>query len=615
MSPGGAAKQFFERRILLQLLLFAAAFSIRAWHVLSLQGDEIYGRPVVDALSYHKMAAALACGEPTPEPLFWQPVFYPIWLSLVYRLFGVAPLAARLIQAAIGSAVCALMPAAGRAWGENRAGWIAGVICAFCGPLIFYETDLMPEGWAVVLLAVFLCFVAPSTASPASFLLAGIAAGLEVANRPIVLPAMMVVWCGSLILMRSMRRIPRGRVAACLGCSAAGFALVAGALALAKGQCAGRAGILPDNGGINFYLANNENWRQTACARPGAEWNRILRFARENGAVSVAERDIFFRRKAWEYFRASPMLFLKGIAIRLHMFLCGREIPRNVDLYEYRVASPPLAALAWRIGGFGFPFGVLWPLAAAGAVVAFRRVGFPFAAMAMAFATGAAFFPAAGRYRIMIAPAVAVMAAVGAEEIARAIRERFARRVACGLSVFAVVFLLSAFPAHLPEERSPEFFRAELMRLAGLEKFESGAGDFGESLFRRAADLAPDDAETLNYLACALARMGRKYEALGFAKRAVAVSPDEPACLANLANLLMAGGRPAEAEVLLLRAITLDHGTAELRINLGLCLAKQGRYAEAIEQFEEGLRLCPGHPLASRFLAAAREEAGTPRPR
>jgi tetratricopeptide (TPR) repeat protein len=100
----------------------------------------------------------------------------------------------------------------------------------------------------------------------------------------------------------------------------------------------------------------------------------------------------------------------------------ARELPRNEDLSVVRSQSPVLWALTAGPGGFALPYALLWPLAAAGAVVLWRqgrakeqgaRAALPVAGAAVMLAAPCLVFFVTGRYRAPLAPVLCVLAALG----------------------------------------------------------------------------------------------------------------------------------------------------------------------------------------------------------
>ena len=91
----------------LLLGVFALAWLVRFVVLVQLSDHPSFRMPLVDAGEYHTLAARLATGQGRVEQLSWQPWFYPVILSWLYRLTGVSVWAAKLLQITAGAATCA----------------------------------------------------------------------------------------------------------------------------------------------------------------------------------------------------------------------------------------------------------------------------------------------------------------------------------------------------------------------------------------------------------------------------------------------------------------------------------------------------------------------------
>lgn len=114
-----------------------------------------------------------------------------------------------------------------------------------------------------------------------------------------------------------------------------------------------------------------------------------------------------------------------------------------------------------------------------------------------------------------------------------------------------------------------------------------------ETWLRKALELDPEDANTLNYLGYMWADLGVKLdEALALIEKAVALEPNNPAYLDSLAWVLFKLGRAADALPHQQRAIALmDEPDATLLDHLGDMLEALGRRIEAGAAWRRALDL------------------------
>jgi len=113
-----------------------------------------------------------------------------------------------------------------------------------------------------------------------------------------------------------------------------------------------------------------------------------------------------------------------------------------------------------------------------------------------------------------------------------------------------------------------------------------------------------------NNLAEALARAGRRIEAIPLLEQALRLRSENPEAENNLGDDLRALGQPQDAIPHLRRAVQLRPDYAEAHNNLGIALIMTGQIADGITEFRTALRLKPNFPLAHYNLGLAEADAG-----
>ncbi len=114
-----------------------------------------------------------------------------------------------------------------------------------------------------------------------------------------------------------------------------------------------------------------------------------------------------------------------------------------------------------------------------------------------------------------------------------------------------------------------------------------------ERHYRRALELAPDDAATHRKLADLLAASGSPSEALDHYARAVESEPEDAGTRFNYGNALHAAGRLDQAAAQYRHAVTLEDDFADAHNNLAALLLQRGDVDEAIVHLRETLRVQP----------------------
>jgi tetratricopeptide (TPR) repeat protein len=159
-----------------------------------------------------------------------------------------------------------------------------------------------------------------------------------------------------------------------------------------------------------------------------------------------------------------------------------------------------------------------------------------------------------------------------------------------------------AYPALIRVERARGDLQAALRAAVRL----AAARPDGRSLDLRAQVLA--DLGRLE--GSARAQSGRREEAIDTYRRAVMLEPDNAPALAELARLLLEAGQPEEAIDHARRAVRAQPGLQAAQVNLAAAYLKLGRDREAEEAAREELRRRPRSPQGLTNLALVRQLRG-----
>jgi len=554
------------------LAVFLVAVCIRMLYLLESTRNPTFYVPIVDSSGYDLIARNLVSGSSMSEKFFWQPPLYPLFLSLIYLLSNSSILAAKLVQLIVGCFTAMLAYRLGARLFGAGAGLAAGIITAVYMPLVFLEGELLAAGWAafwsVSLVLLFLKVTDKPTAP--SCIVLGSCGALSITTRPEFLPffAAGCLW----LAVRALReKTFFSSFAPKFAMVFAGFLLPAIPIAMAGYRATGRVTILPVAGGINFYIGNNPNYSQTIVIRPGAEWRKLFELPLKEGVRDLRKQDEWFLKKTKQYIIHHPFSFAAGLCRKTLQFLSSREIPRNLDVYLFRKWSPLLTVGVWKTGRFGFPFGLLLPLAVCGVIYCCRKVPAPVwlylffypAAVILVFVTS--------RYRTPAVPVIAVLAGGGCIAIKTAIESKQWRQL---LAVGAVCLACAAIamPPTAPEETLN--YEPELYYGLGQSFEKQGRTEEAIAAYSKAISLKPDYLEAHSFLGNLYFRLDRLDLAEKHYRRAVEAAPSDAIAISNLA----------------------------------LCLKKQGRIDEAIKYYQMAILVDPQYVPALQALREASAE-------
>ena len=393
-------------------LVFALALALRVAYIFEADASPLFEHPAVDAKTYTHHAQRLAAGNwlGVGEGPFWQPPLYPYFLGVVKVLFPESFFyAVRFAQALLGALVCAMSWWIGRALFNPAVGLLAGIGAALCGPLIFFDGELLPASLAafVDLLALVVLLRVWRRPSRWGFLGAGAAFGVGALAVPTVLTFAVAV--PIVLLWRAPRRQGLGWA----GAFALGVVLAIAPVAWRNWAIGGDGVGISYNAGINLYIGNNPDYAETVAIRPGWEWDELVTQPARAGIERPSAKSAYFAERAWGYIKGDPTGWLGLMGHKLGAFWHGDERGRNQPIYFWRTYSNVLSASLWK-AGIAFPFGLVAPLALWGMLLSLRRIGPTWPLLyVLSYCLGVVAFFVAARYRVPVLPVLLVFAAYG----------------------------------------------------------------------------------------------------------------------------------------------------------------------------------------------------------
>ncbi len=170
-------------------LIFVVALAIRLIPVL-LTMD--IGIALDDMFQYDTLAESIRLGKGYTwyggMPTAFRAPLYPLFLAIVYALFGHRFLAVRIIQAVIGAALPLMVYVLGRRLFNDRVARAASWVTVFYPMFLFYPLALVTENlfFLLVPLTVLYLLKAIQTAHRVYYLLAGLLLGLSILTRSVM---------------------------------------------------------------------------------------------------------------------------------------------------------------------------------------------------------------------------------------------------------------------------------------------------------------------------------------------------------------------------------------------------------------------------------------------
>ncbi|NJN64035.1 MAG: hypothetical protein HC882_03595 [Acidobacteria bacterium] len=558
------------------ILPAAVAALLRAAHLaFDAASDPLFTQPVVDSWFHaHQALQIIEKGwllEGTGA--FYKGPLYSYVLAVLYSILGFSAgtVAARVLSAVAGSATAALVSMIAERVHGRRAGTIAGLVVAFYGPAIYFDTTLLLEPLVCAALAYAAWHLVGATMTSAperSLAIAGLLLGIGSLIRTNVLIA--AVFVAGWAAWHASRRAWTGVNALRAGALVLIPAMLAIAPATLRNTFVAKDPVLISwNGGINLFMGNDPAFDQRSGNwHPDQSWTRLYDAPQTLGLERGADHQRFFIGQTLRAALDRPATTARVVASKVFWFLAPYEISNNRRLGEARARSPLLAVLMYESRALYLPFAFILPAIVIG-IAALARVErerlMPVMLIAVAVALAPVLFFNTARFRLPFVLLLLAPATIGW----------------LGLAT-----------------------RHGARRLALLAGTCVALGFFSSLVTTRALDpppmLPPSDTSNLALVAD---REGRTADVLEFAFRAVDEEPHDPMARIRLADALRSQRRCEEARVHYEHVESDSALDTEWRLaasrSLARCLVLMGHPDDAVVRYSRILDASPDWPTTS----------------
>ncbi len=374
--------------------------------------------PTIDALYHHIWAQQIASGDILGGGPYFRAPLYPFFLGLIYSICGVNFSAVILLQHLIGVLSVPLVFIIARKYFSRFVGYFAAVLTAINGVLIYFESQLLLDFLTVLfmLLFIYLLILAQEKNKSKLYFAAGLIAGLFAITRPNILAVIPLVCVWIFLIDSNLKHKLTHSLLLIIGASILILPVTARNIIVGGDNV-----LISSQGGINFYIGNNEQADGFTALLPGfgntwqysdAEFEAANNTGKEIGSIKPSEVSAYYYHKSYAYIFARPIDFAKLMVKKLYLFWNYFEISNNNNLYF----------LTDYIGMSFIPmflFAIISPLGFIGGILCFfkdRRFWiFPIVIFGYMF-TVIAFF-VTGRFRIPVVPLLSITAGFTLYEI------------------------------------------------------------------------------------------------------------------------------------------------------------------------------------------------------
>lgn len=621
-----------DRERIIVLGIFVLAYALRFIYMLQMQSSPHFFSPTMDPLFHDTWAQNIAGGNWIGTKVFFRAPFYAYFLALIYKIFGHSYIIPRLVQHLIGSFSCVLIYYLARRLFGRKVAVVAGLIAATYGIFLYFEGELLLDSLLVFfdLLLILLLLWAREVPKLSRWFVCGLVLGVSAITRPNILFFIPFVWLWMYWVFKNTKSFKK--IASYGGLLLVGSILVICPVALRNLLAGGDSVLIASQGGINFYIGNNENADGVSAIFYHEHWEyRDFQLAAEKETGRSLKPSLvsnFYYRKGLNFFLERPSRALKLLAKKLYLFWSRFEISNNQDIYFYKRYSSLIRVLPlgfWFIGPLGLTGMILslWSVrrskkARADKVADKKRnILLPVLFVFSYMITVVMFFVPA-RFRLPVIPFLIIFCSFALVWLVR----RALKKDLASVRIFLVLAIPLAFlsnsnayhlgtggfslaQAHfglgnvylkngqldlaLAEFDSalvlnPTWSRAHLNR--GMVFFRKGDYGQAEKEFMAELELNPNEEQAYNNLSAIYLRREEYHKAEQTAKKAIGLKSYSPNPYMNLALAYNRTGRTQEAKEVLRQGIANIPAFFDAELLLGEVHQAEGEFDSALSWFE-----------------------------
>jgi tetratricopeptide (TPR) repeat protein len=578
----------------------------------------------IDGLYHYNWAVKILEGRLLAGAPYFRAPFYPYFLALLFMITGKSLLFVRLVQILGGVTIIALIYVLARRFSGVPAAILAALFAIFYPITTFFEGELLLDWLFTLLGLVSFLFLTRSSSRPQHPFWGGLFFGLAAVTRPTIL-ALLPIAIIAVALGQNAKPVRFARLRP-LGALLCGVFLVVLPVTVINYATSDSFILISYQGGINFYIGNNDNADGLSSRLPGYGGDWTLQDAsyiaeKETGKkLSAASESYYWYRKGFQFISKNPGRALELFGKKLYFVFSGHEISNNQSLAEVVFDNRFLGTLPVRL-----PFILGFALLPILLSRENRRYLLTMYGVVIIYGVTIALFFVTSRFRLTLIPLLCILAGSGVVALFRAVLARqFTYRlffaVAAGVAMF--VFAQSdiyAMVMQAPQQalylRGNAALRAGNYQLA-VARFESlttagkyvensylnmgnaflklGQADSAEAAFRRELQNRPSSERALNNIGVILLLRDRDDSALTYFREALELTPYYREAAINYmraAEKIKADSTLKEIEEFRhhFRPYVLDY--PGYLFEEALYLTGQGRYGDAISDQQQVIML------------------------
>jgi len=490
MSNSFLSKYFEKGELKILLFILAVAFLLRLLYILEIQDTFFLSYLTDDSKIYNDWAIKMAQdGKWTMNSPFFMAPAYPFFLRIIYGIFGKTLFLVQLLQVIANIATIVFTYLAVRNFSNKKAAIVAAIISAFYTNYIFYSGAILSETLQTFIYSILIYYLTinKKKRSKNYFFYLGLLLGFAAWFRGNIL--VFAILYSLFVLYKFLKYASiRHKLIKDLGMFYAGLILIIVPITIHNIAAGDDFVLLTSNGGINFFIGNNERAVGVFVTPKEFDFNNDLsghHYVEEilKKRLKFSEASTYWYNRGLEYIKKHPGDYLLLELKKLILFFGEGEYPQSSNMNpEYfakhysRILDLPL---------FGFFFLVFF--AVPGIYLSWKkgRKNILLLMFLISFIFGTILFFVNGRYRMAITPLMVLFAAYGIVEIFNLINDRKFELLKVPAVVLAVFFISYYFLIDRPSFTPYDALLHQGNKAYEDEHFEKAIEYYKKSLFYR----------------------------------------------------------------------------------------------------------------------------------
>lgn len=571
------------------LAVLIAALAVKVGYLIfAFPGASSVANLSIDEMYHYRWASLIAGGDIFVNAPYFRAPLYPFFLGLLLAVSGKNLFFVRVIQMLVG---CLTVFVTYRL-GERLAGRAAAVMAALLMILYplttYFDGELLLDPLFTLLALLTLYFIAVPENKPDRPVLAGVFFALAALTRPTVL-----IFAPFIIAYYLRGRTDRGRRGT--GIKMAGqFILMAGLviapITIINLAASGQFVLISYQGGINFYIGNNPAADGFTSSLPpyGTDWTLkdASYLARQGSSETLgdAAQSAFWYRQGIRFIINHPGDFARLFFRKMFFLFSGNEISNNRPLDQAVFNNPFLSVLPIRFS-----------MLLAGAVLPFflvrreRRRMYLLYGIILLYGVTVSMFFVSSRFRMPLAPLVAILAGWGVFILWETIRRRhIGYRLFLGVVAGGAILVLASSAPSGVTFKNPD----QALFLRGNQALRQGNYPLAAARLDSLTKQQPDYPNGFLNLGIAYLKMGQAQEAVGAFRDELSYHPQSAEADNNLGVIFLLDGEIDSARVYCRRALEIKPYYTDAAINYLRAVQETTNAAvlDSVERFRQIIR-------------------------